>query len=153
MAHLVKTVPSLAVAIVLLALARYLFLRTTRIDIDKAILTQQNVAAGLVFGAYLLGVAVALSGIFFGRTQEAVMVRMGKVAVQGALIVILMRLTLFLNVSTHLLFTRVFSHTHTHTRMCVPMVSRVFCMRWLSHTNVIFHAFLSRAGVNAKFVC
>lgn len=85
-------------------LSRYLFLGTTRFGGDEEILGERNTAAGIVFGAYLLGVAVALAGAFFGWHQagqsgvaNGLLSRMAMLLTEGLLMVVLLRMSIWVN--------------------------------------------------------
>ena len=102
--HAINALPSFLVVILVLVASRYLFLVTTRFGGDGEIVGNRNAATGLVFGAYLLGVAIALQGSFFegGKAElsganEGLLIRMGKLMVEGALIVLLLRLSIWVN--------------------------------------------------------
>ena len=85
-------------------LSRYLFLATTRFGGDEELHGKGNTAAGVVFGAYLLGVAVALEGTFFGWHQGGrpgvsggLLTRTAELLAEGLLIVVLLRMSIWVN--------------------------------------------------------
>jgi uncharacterized membrane protein YjfL (UPF0719 family) len=73
-AHLSKGMPKFGAAVLVLIAGRWLFLLSTPFRADHDLLEDENPAAGVLFGAYLLGVAVAMAGTMFGRSQDSVLV-------------------------------------------------------------------------------
>jgi uncharacterized membrane protein YjfL (UPF0719 family) len=95
--HLSTGLPNFAAAILTLIAARFLLLATTRFDVRKGLLTDENPAVGVVIAAYLFGVAMALIGTMFGRVEEDVLVRVGKILVEGLLAIVLLRFSIWVN--------------------------------------------------------
>ncbi len=57
--------PYLAVAVVMLLMGK-VFFQMANPGLKDSIIYKNNPASGIVFGGYMLGIAIALSGIFFG---------------------------------------------------------------------------------------
>ena len=68
--HLQAGLPAFGVTLLLLVAARYLIVLTTPFKPISDIVEQENAAIGVVFGGFLVGVAIALCGTTFGRDQE-----------------------------------------------------------------------------------
>jgi hypothetical protein len=73
-AHLANGLPWLVAAIVLFVAARWLCGATTCFKADPGLLQEENSAIGVVFGAYLFAVAIALVGTRFGWGQQGMLV-------------------------------------------------------------------------------
>ena len=95
--YLLEVMPTFGVMILLLVAARYLFISTTPFRSVSSILDDENSATGVVFGAFLIAVAIALAGTAFGREQEDALVRVAKSAVEGALAITLIRVSIWVN--------------------------------------------------------
>jgi uncharacterized membrane protein YjfL (UPF0719 family) len=85
------------VTLLLLVAARYLIVLTTPFKTISDIVEQENAAIGVVFGAYLIGVAIALSGTTFGRDQDEGLIRLAKILCEGALAIVLVRISIYVN--------------------------------------------------------
>lgn len=95
--HLLTGLPSLATTLLLLIVARYVFLASAPFKTIPALLDDENPAIGVVFAAYLFGVAVALVGTMFGRGQEDAWGQVGKILVEGVLAIALIRISIWVN--------------------------------------------------------
>jgi uncharacterized membrane protein YjfL (UPF0719 family) len=95
--HLLNGLPNFAAAVLILIAARFLLLATTRFDVRKGLLTEENPAVGVVIAAYLFGVTLALIGTMFGRIEEDVLIRVGKILVEGLLAIVLLRFSIWVN--------------------------------------------------------
>jgi uncharacterized membrane protein YjfL (UPF0719 family) len=51
----------------------------------------------VVFGAYLFAVAIAIAGTTFGRGQDEGLVRVGEILSEGALAIVLVRISIYVN--------------------------------------------------------
>lgn len=95
--HLLAGLPALGATILLLIVARYVFLASAPFKTVPGLLDDENPAIGVVFAAYLFGVAIALAGTMFGRGQEDAFVRVGKILVEGVLAIALIRISIWVN--------------------------------------------------------
>ncbi len=93
--HLVTRLPSFGATILLLFAARILFLKSTPFKVEHGLLEDENLATGLVFAAYLFGIALALVGTMFGRGQEGTFAQIGMTLVEGVVAVVLLRLSIW----------------------------------------------------------
>ena len=89
--------PNFAAAVLVLIAARFLLLATTQFDVRKGLLADENSAVGVVMAAFLFGVALALIGTMFGRVEEDVLIRVGKILVEGILAIVLLRFSIWVN--------------------------------------------------------
>ena len=96
-AHLLRGLPSFGGAVLVLIAARFLFLLSTQFKVGEDLLDAENPATGVVFGAYIFGVAIALVGTLFGRGQDGTLIAMGKILVEGAVAIVLMRISISVN--------------------------------------------------------
>lgn len=95
--HVLAGIPTLAALVVLLIAARFVFVKTTAFQTKRRLLDEENPALGILFGAYLFGVALALAGTPFGQHQDETLLRFGKIFVEGLLIIALMRVSIWIN--------------------------------------------------------
>jgi len=95
--HLLNSSLQFSTVILILVAARILFRLTTPFRADRDLLDGENSAAGLLFGGYLLGVALAISGTMFGRGQDAVFSAIAEMAAEGALAIVLLRISIWVN--------------------------------------------------------
>ncbi len=95
--HLMTGLSNLIAAILVLIAARFLLLATTQFDVRKGLLADENSAVGVVIAAFLFGVALALIGTMFGRVEEDVLIRVGKILVEGILAIVLLRFSIWVN--------------------------------------------------------
>lgn len=95
--HLQTGLPAFGVTLLLLVAARYLIVLTTPFQPRSDIFEQENAAIGVVFGAYLFGVAIAIAGTTFGRDQDVGLIRLAKIFCEGALAIVLIRISIYVN--------------------------------------------------------
>ena len=86
-----------ATALVLLAVARAVFGRTTRLDPTTELIQHTNRAYGLYLAAVLAGTAIALAGTLFGRQAEPLDTALLAMACEGLLLIVLMDLGCTIN--------------------------------------------------------
>lgn len=86
-----------ATALVLLAVARAVFGRTTRLDPATELIQHTNRAYGLYLAAFLAGTAIALAGTLFGRQTEPLGTALLAMACEGLLLIVLMDLGCTIN--------------------------------------------------------
>lgn len=86
-----------ATALVLLAVARAVFGRTTRLDPATELIQHTNRAYGLYLAAFLAGTAIALAGTLFGRQAEPLDTALLAMACEGLLLIVLMDLGCTIN--------------------------------------------------------
>ena len=90
--HLAHAMAIAALALGLLALARWLHGRSTPLNPRAELVDQANPAYGLVLGGFLAGTAIALSGTLFGRQAETLEQALPAMACEGLLVIALMRI-------------------------------------------------------------
>jgi uncharacterized membrane protein YjfL (UPF0719 family) len=96
-AQLVHGLVLTATALVLLAVARAVFGRTTRLDPATELIQHTNSAYGLYLAAFLAGTAIALAGTLFGRQAEPLDTALLAMACEGLLLIVLMDLGCTIN--------------------------------------------------------
>lgn len=95
--HLQTGLPAFGIILLLLIVARYVFVFSSPFRTVPDIVEQENPAIGVVFGAYLFGVAIALAGTTFGRDQDEGVLRLAKILCEGTLAIVLIRISIFFN--------------------------------------------------------
>ena len=95
--HILGGLPLFAVALLVLILGRLVFLRTTSFNAHAELFDKRNPAYAVALGAYLLGAALALSGTFFGSREDDSLIAAGKLCVNGSLVIVLLRASLWVN--------------------------------------------------------
>jgi uncharacterized membrane protein YjfL (UPF0719 family) len=96
-AHLLRGLPLFGGTLLVLVAARFLFLLSTPFRVGNDLVDAENPAIGLVFGAWLFGVALALAGTLFGRGEDETLAAVGKILVEGAMVVALLRISIWVN--------------------------------------------------------
>ena len=84
-------------ALILLAVARAVFGRTTRLNPATELIQHTNRAYGLYLAAFLAGTAIALAGTLFGRQAEPLGTALLAMACEGLLLIVLMDLGCTIN--------------------------------------------------------
>ena len=95
--HIADGLPMFAVAVIVLILGRFVFLRTTSFDSNAELFEKRNPAYAVALGAYLLGAGLALSGTFFGSREETPLAALGQLLVDGVLVIALLRASVWIN--------------------------------------------------------
>ena len=92
------SMPLVAAGVGLLIAARWIFVWATPLGSDDDVVASENTAVGVVFGAFMCSVGVALAGCFFGRVpNEPVWVDALEMLAEGVLIIILLLLSIWVN--------------------------------------------------------
>ena len=93
----VDAFPLMLAGLILLIAARWLFFWTTPLASDKEIVDHQNGAVGVVLAGYMLSVGLALTGALYGRGQGVVWETALEMLAQGAVVVVLLLLSIWIN--------------------------------------------------------
>jgi len=89
--HLVHGLSLCLLAVILLAVARVVFEKTTSLSASQELLGRTNPAYGIYLGGFLLGTAIALAGTLFGRQVEPLLPTLGNMLCEGLLLLVLLR--------------------------------------------------------------
>lgn len=95
--HILEGLPLFAAAVVVLVVARQVFMGTTSFDANAELFEKRNPAYGVALGGYLLGAGLALSGTFFGGRGGAPLMAAGMLLADGLLAIALLRLSIEIN--------------------------------------------------------
>lgn len=89
--------PFVLAAIIILWMGRWLFRWTITFGPENDATDDSNPAAGIVYGCFILSLAVAVAGTFFGRHEDDVLLALAKMFGEAALIVVLLRISIWVN--------------------------------------------------------
>lgn len=90
------SIPYFGVIALLLFIGKVFYDKTSAIKFDEELTTRDNPAFGVALAGYLLGLAIALGGLMFGTTFEPAE-DFAAIGAYGALVVVLMRLSVVVN--------------------------------------------------------
>lgn len=93
------SLPLFAIALLALWLAKFIYQKTEKFAFAEQLTTQDNPAFGTALTGYLLGVTFALMGAFHGNLASDLPTMgdaAGQIALQGVIIAVLMRISLFI---------------------------------------------------------
>jgi uncharacterized membrane protein YjfL (UPF0719 family) len=95
--HILQGLPLFASAVIVLVIARCVFMETTSFNANDELFEKRNPAYAVALGGYLLGAGLALSGAFFGGREEDSLTAAGMLLADGLLAVALLRLSVLIN--------------------------------------------------------
>ncbi|HEV7406257.1 MAG TPA: DUF350 domain-containing protein [Chthoniobacteraceae bacterium] len=93
------SLPLFGIALLALWLAKFIYQKTEKFNFAEQLTSQDNPAFGTALTGYLLGVTFALMGAFVGNSADnwpSLKAAAGLLALQGVLIVVLMRASVFI---------------------------------------------------------
>ena len=92
------SMPLVIAGVGLLIAARWIFVWATPLGSDDDVISGENTAVGVVFGAFMFSVGLALAGCLFGRgPDDVVWVDALEMLAEGVLIIILLLLSIWVN--------------------------------------------------------
>lgn len=95
--HFRFVVPLLMATLVLVWLASFVFQSILRINLRKELIEERNPAVGILIAAFLIAMAIALEGLFFGRHAEDGWVALGRLVTEGVLVIPLILASIWIN--------------------------------------------------------
>ena len=95
--HAAHAIPLVLSAIMILIFARCVFIWFSSYNLRDEIIANENTAVGVVFGGFIFSVGVAISATVFGHLDVDGWSAAGETLVEGVLIVVLLRLSVWVN--------------------------------------------------------
>lgn len=95
--YLAFALPLLVIALSLVWLGFVLFDRFLGIRIQRDLVDARNPAIGILLGAFLIGSAIGLEGLYFGRHEDPTWTAIGRLATEGLLVLPLMFASIWIN--------------------------------------------------------
>lgn len=95
--HLLFVLPLLGGTLLLLLTGSWIFHRVLRLDLRLQLVEQRNSAAAILSCAFIVGLAISLEALFFGRHDEANRDAILRLAAEGALTVPLLLASIWIN--------------------------------------------------------
>jgi len=95
--NVIMMMPYFAVAFFMLWISKVVFQKTTAYDIDDELTEQDNPAMGILFGCYLIGIAIALMSItqhYSVKTVGDIKEGIAGIVIYGAMSIILIRISI-----------------------------------------------------------
>ncbi len=95
--HIGQGIPLFLAAVTALALARLVLVHSTSFNPGSELFENPNPAYAVAFGGFLLGAGLALSGTFFGGRGNVELEAIGRLLIEGVLVVALLRVSILIN--------------------------------------------------------
>jgi uncharacterized membrane protein YjfL (UPF0719 family) len=94
--NVMTSIPMFVVAFLVLLVGKQVYNKTTSYDIDDELTEKDNPAFGVAYMGYMIGIAIAITGAFFGTGVDLKedFITLGY---NGAIVILLMRLSVWVN--------------------------------------------------------